>query len=159
MLFFISTKYNQNTEKGIRVIERTGNQIQTQDGEITPKVRKQEFSFLYATCQLILFISTKYHQNILKGMHVTERTWNQIKTQEGEITPKVRMPTLSFLYVTRCLVLFYISTKYHKNIPKVFWLITKTFLFKYTENFTSKNWNFSDKNSDIFSYFCWKLRL
>ena len=25
----------------------------------------------------------------------------------------------------------------------------KTFLFKYTENFTTKNWRFSDKNSDI----------
>ena len=28
--------------------------------------------------------------------------------------------------------------------------ITKTSLFKYTENFTTKNWKFSDKNSDIF---------
>ena len=28
--------------------------------------------------------------------------------------------------------------------------ITKTRLFKYIENFTSKNWNISDKNSDIF---------
>ena len=28
--------------------------------------------------------------------------------------------------------------------------ITKTRLFKYTENFTTKKWRFSDKNSDIF---------
>ena len=28
--------------------------------------------------------------------------------------------------------------------------ITKTCLFKYTENFTTKQWKFSDKNSDIF---------
>ena len=28
--------------------------------------------------------------------------------------------------------------------------ITKTSLFKYTENFTTKNENFSDKNTDIF---------
>ena len=27
--------------------------------------------------------------------------------------------------------------------------ITKTRLFKYIENFTTKNWKFSDKNSDI----------
>ena len=27
---------------------------------------------------------------------------------------------------------------------------TKTRLFKYIENFTTKNWKFSDKNSDIF---------
>ena len=34
--------------------------------------------------------------------------------------PKVRKTELSFLYVTCRLVLFYSSTKYHKNIPKVF---------------------------------------
>ena len=28
--------------------------------------------------------------------------------------------------------------------------ITKTSLFKYTENFPTKNWNFPDKNSDFF---------
>ena len=28
--------------------------------------------------------------------------------------------------------------------------ITKTSLFKYTENFATKKWKFSDKNSDIF---------
>ena len=28
--------------------------------------------------------------------------------------------------------------------------ITKTSLFKYTENFTTKKWKFSDKNSEIF---------
>ena len=27
--------------------------------------------------------------------------------------------------------------------------ITKTCLFKYIENFTSKNWKFSDKNSEV----------
>ena len=37
--------------------------------------------------------------------------------------------------------------------------ITKTRLFKYIENFTTKNWKFSDTNSDIFSYFCSKHRL
>ena len=32
----------------------------------------------------------------------------------------------------------------------LFLFITKTCLFKYIENFTTKNWKFSDKNSDIF---------
>ena len=31
---------------------------------------------------------------------------------------KVRKAELSFLYVTTRLILFYISTKYHKNIQK-----------------------------------------
>ena len=37
--------------------------------------------------------------------------------------------------------------------------ITKTHLFKYIENFTSKNWKFSDKRLWYFSYFCSKHRL
>ena len=33
-----------------------------------------------------------------------------MQTKEGDITPKVRKPELSFLYATRHFVLFYIST-------------------------------------------------
>ena len=40
--------------------------------------------------------------------------------------PKVRKAELSFLYVTRRLVLFYISSKYHKSIPKGLWLTERT---------------------------------
>ena len=40
---------------------------------MTPKVRKPELSFLYATHRLVLFyISTKYHKNIQKGIRLTE---------------------------------------------------------------------------------------
>ena len=84
-----------------------------------PKVRNAEMSFLYVTLHLVLFyISTKYNQNILKSIRVIERTWNLFQTKQREITPKIRKPQLSFLYVTHRLVLFYISTKYHQNIPK-----------------------------------------
>ena len=38
-------------------------------------------------------------------------------------------------------------------------IITKTCLFKYTENFTIKNWIFQIKNFWYFSYFCSKHRL
>ena len=37
-------------------------------------------------------------------------------------------------------------SSYHMQV------ITKTWLFKYIKNFTTKNWKFSDKNSDIFFY-------
>ena len=37
--------------------------------------------------------------------------------------------------------------------------ITKTRLFKYTENFTTKKWRFSDKKFWYFSYFCSKHTL
>ena len=86
--------------------------------EITPKVRKAELSFLYATCCLVLFyISAKFHHNIPKGIRVTERTRNLFQINKRVITPKVRKPELSILYATYHLVLIYISTKYHQNIP------------------------------------------
>ena len=83
------------------------------------KVGKAELSFLHGTHHIILFyISTKYHQNIPKGIPVTERTRNLFQTKQRKITPKVKKPELSFLYTTCRLVLFYISTKYQQNIPK-----------------------------------------
>ena len=53
---------------------------------------------------------------------------------------------------TRTLIDIYclIETPSHDNI-------TKTRLFKYIENFTTKNWKFSDKNSDIFFIFLLKI--
>ena len=45
---------------------------------------------------------------------------NLFQTKQRETTPKQRKPQLSFLYATRRLVLFYISTKYHKIFQRVF---------------------------------------
>ena len=68
----------------------------TKQREITPKVGKPELSFLYMTRRLVLFyISTKYHQNILKSIQVTEQTPNLYQTKQREITLKVRKPELS----------------------------------------------------------------
>ena len=41
----------------------------------------------------------------------------------------------------------------------LFLIITKTCLFKSTENFTTKEWKFSDKKFWYCSYFCLKYRL
>ena len=82
-------------------------------------MRKAELSFLYITRHLILFyISTKYHRNIPEDIQVTERTRNLFQIKQRVITPKVRKPELSVLYAIHHLVLIYISTKYHQNIPK-----------------------------------------
>ena len=86
-----------------------------------PKLRKAELSFLCATRHLVMFyISSKYHRNIPKRIPVTEQTRNLFQTKQWETTPKVRKLELSFLYATCHLALFYISTKFHKNIPKDF---------------------------------------
>ena len=68
VLFYISAKYHRNSPPGIRVTEQTRNLFQTKQREITPKVRKPEFSFLYATHHLVLFyISIKYHKQEAHG--------------------------------------------------------------------------------------------
>ena len=77
-------------------------------------------------CHTPVYISTKYHQNIPKGIRVTEQTLNQFQTKQRVITPKVRKPEMSFLYTTSFLLLFYISTKYHQIIPKGFWVTADT---------------------------------
>ena len=105
----------------------TRNQSQTQEGKITPKVKKKPLSFLYVKCHLVLFfITTKYHQNI-------QRVFYLHSYSKGSLTYSVdtmlmsnitkgdnakRMVELSFLYATCRLVLLYISTQYHQNIPK-----------------------------------------
>ena len=50
-------------------------------------------------------------------------------------------------------------TCHHNTEPAHDKTITKTCLFKYTENFPTKKWKFSDKNFWYFSYFCSKHRL
>ena len=85
----------------------------------TPPPTPPKLSFLLATHHLILFcISTKYHQNIVKGIQITEWTRNETQTHEGEITPKVRKPELSFLYATiigLVLHFYQVSSKYAKG--------------------------------------------
>ena len=51
---------------------------------------------------------------------------NHCQTLQREITAKVRKAEVLFLYAIHRLVLFYISTKYHKNIPKGLWLTEQT---------------------------------
>ena len=112
----LSSKYSKECLTYIADTKSIHNQCQR---ETTAKGRKAELSFLYGTHHLVLFYSSsRYHQNILKGIPVTEQTRNPFQTKQREINPEVRMPELSFLYTTHHLVLFYISTKDHKNIPK-----------------------------------------
>ena len=79
--------------------------------QIMPKVRKAELSFLYATRHLVLFyISTKYHQNIPKGIRVTELTRNQFKNKtkgDNSKRKKARTVTLACDVSSRPVLHFY----------------------------------------------------
>ena len=57
--------------------------IKSIKGEKTQKVLKRELSFLYATGRHDLFyINMEYHQNILNGFQVIERTLKCLRTDE-----------------------------------------------------------------------------
>ena len=91
------------------------NHCQIQQREITPKARKAELSCSYATRRLVLFyISAKCHRNIPKGIRVTERSRNLFQIKQRVITPKVRRPELSILYVTRH-HFYQVTLKYSKG--------------------------------------------
>ena len=87
-----------------------GDNSKSKEGRVVILVRNT------SSCPILEFYQV--HQNILKGIPVTEQMRNLFQTKQREITPQVRKPELSFLYATLRPVLFYISTKYHKNIPK-----------------------------------------
>ena len=74
----------------------------------------------------LFYINVKYHDYIPKGIQVTERTQICIKKHQREITQNVLKRGLSFLYMTHCHNLFYISAKYHQNIPNSFQVIERT---------------------------------
>ena len=121
-LFVITVKNYDNIPKGIQVMEQTWNYIWNHQGEITQKVCKWELSFLYLTHhQDVFYITLKYHDKIPKGFQVMEQTRNCIWNNPGEMTQKVWKQELPFLYLTHHQdVFFYISVKYHNNIPKGF---------------------------------------
>ena len=142
--------YHDYIPKDNQVTERTRIYTKSIKGEITQKVLKGKLSLLYATHHHDLFyITVKYHQNIPKGFQVIERTWKCLRTDvrtdgrtpgsslyppnlfctksiKGETTQKVLKGKLSFLYATHHHDLFYITVKYHQNIPNGFQVIERT---------------------------------
>ena len=69
-----------------------------------------------SSCPVLHFyqVPSKYSKGYSSYRADKKSISNKIKAE----TPKVRKPELSFVHMTRHLILFYISTKYHKNIAK-----------------------------------------
>ena len=71
------------------------------------------------------YISAKYHKNIPKGLWLTKRAQNQwiitVRHNKGRYV-KSKKGRVVILVHDMWSVLFYISIKYHKNIPKGLWL-------------------------------------
>ena len=94
---------------------------------ITSKMYRQELQFLVcAHLLMMLYISMKFHENILRGFQVTERhKMTIIKFQRG-ITTKLHRQELQFLYSACRLLMLYIAIKFHENILKGFQVIEQT---------------------------------
>ena len=74
---------------------------------------------------MLVNICMKFHEGILKGFWVTERTRPNRKIYyfqfQRAITPKIRNPELWFLRSACRLLLLYICVKFHENISNGFW--------------------------------------
>ena len=73
-----------------------------------------------------LFVITVKYYNIPKVIQFMRRTWNGIWNHQGEIIQKVWKWELLFLNATYRQDLFYITVKYHENLPKNFQVIEQT---------------------------------
>ena len=124
VLFYISAKYHQNIVKGIRVTEQTRNHSNTRRGD---KSKSKKAKVVIHECLNAMLsrpilhfyqVSSKYSKGHLCYTESNSNT-------RGD-NSKRKKPKLSFLHATSCLVLFYISTKNHKNIPKGIQLTERT---------------------------------
>ena len=100
-LFYIIVKYHDYIPNDFQVMERAWNCIWNHQGEITQKVWKREFSFLYVTHRHDLFyITVKYHDYIPKGIQVTEQTHIYIKKhQRGDNSESIKARALIFVHI------------------------------------------------------------
>ena len=129
VLFYISTKYHTNIPKGLWLTEPTRNQWiitvkynkgRSKRGTVVILVRNTSHPVLH-----FYQVPSKYS----KGCSSYRADTNLFQIKQRVITPKVRRPELSILYATCHLVLIYISTKYHQNIPRSIQVTECTRLF------------------------------
>ena len=97
----------------------------------------------YMKCTNIFLLSSWQHTLWLLIRIATLRWfWWVLVEQYGGILRNTH--NICFLWSPKIIV------RYSFRDPLWNLFIMKTHLFKYNENFTTKNWKFSDKNSDIF---------
>ena len=70
-------KFHENILNGFQVIEWTQNDHCQISKGITTKLYRKELQYLCSACCLIMLcISMKFHENILKGFQTIQRTGN-----------------------------------------------------------------------------------
>ena len=94
---------------------------------ITLKAGIQELWFLCsADCFVLLYICTKFHENICIFMSQSRHKYMTIYNVEKAITPQVGKAELWFLFAACHHMVLDISVKFHENISKGFQVIEWT---------------------------------
>ena len=87
---------------------------------------RQELQFLFpARYLMMLYISMNFHENILNGFWVKERTWSYRRISKGNDS-KLYRQELRFLCSARRLMMLNISIKVHENILNGFQVVERT---------------------------------
>ena len=89
------------------------------------------FFFFFFFC----FILVDYQTGLLEKKYLVTGDWSQSTIERSKAVPLLQM----FVFAS---VVSYVAL-----------VITETCLFKYTENFTTKKWKFSDKKILYFTHF------
>ena len=131
-------------------------------------MRKPVFSHGKVTLSPDAGLNNKYIFVLLRILYIISEIslWNTVMKQsiglKGDLKSEHKKnnmrSTIAYTILPLSMMLSWSNTilsgKYKCGFP---WnatikkaVITKTHLFKYIETFTTKNWKFSDKNSDIF---------
>ena len=65
---------------------------------------------------MLLYIYTKFHENIIDSIKVIEQTrFSLEKISKGHNSTKIEVE-LQFLFFAHCLIIVYFCTQFHENI-------------------------------------------
>ena len=83
IVFNVCLKFHDNMSSGFKLMKRT-QKLLTQKRAITPKVGKPELRFMCSARRLMVFnVCVKFHENMLSGFKVMERT-RKLLTHKGQ---------------------------------------------------------------------------
>ena len=86
-------------------------------GHYSAKKKEQELQFLFSTRPLMLvYICTKFHENIPEGIKVIEQTRFSLEKFQRRVSSQKLLVKLQFFFSAHCLILVYFSTQFHENI-------------------------------------------
>ena len=84
--------------------------------QVQQKLKEDLWFFFAAYRAIISYIFTKFRKNTSKGFRVIERTQFRYNNLQRGINLYERSVQLRFIFSAYCLIMFYLSTKFHENM-------------------------------------------